>query len=222
MGFRTFHLQHHRYQGEFSRDADLAGPLEAKWVGGSPLRKTLWLFVFFFIEGVVRPARVKEQIKLWDRWVVINLITELSFLAAFTYFAGLGALEYLALSTFFCVGLHPVGARWIQEHYLVKPGQETYSYYGPMNRFCFNVGFHNEHHDMMMVPWSKLPLLKKMAPGFYEPLHSHRSWTKLLFQFIFTPELNLYSRAVRPSRAETLAQNDAEKVPFLMPTKQVS
>jgi sphingolipid delta-4 desaturase len=102
-----------------------------------------------------------------------------------------------------------VGARWIQEHYVMVPGQETYSYYGPLNKFCYNVGYHNEHHDLMMVPWSKLPELKRMAPEFYDNLYAHQSWTKLLLKFIFTPELNLYSRVVRPSREERNRTNAA-------------
>ena len=82
------------------------------------------------------------------------------------HFAGWTALGYLFLSSAFAIGLHPVGARWIQEHYLTFPGnQETFSYYGPMNVFALNVGYHNEHHDLMRVPWSRLPALKAHGAG---------------------------------------------------------
>ena len=87
------------------------------------------------------------------------------------------ALAYLALSTFFALGLHPVGGRWIQEHYETRKGQETYSYYGPLNRTCFNMGYHNEHHDFAGIPWNNLPKLKKLAPDYYDSLASYRSWT---------------------------------------------
>ena len=56
------------------------------------------------------------------------------------------------------MGLHPLGARWIQEHYLVHGEQETTSYYGILNVPALNVGYHNEHHDFPSVPWNRLPL----------------------------------------------------------------
>ena len=62
-------------------------------------------------------------------------------------FCGWAGFLYLTLSFFFSLGLHPVGARWIQEHYTYDFDQETTSYYGPINRVALNMGYHNEHHD---------------------------------------------------------------------------
>ena len=66
-----------------------------------------------------------------------------------------------------------------------------------MNVLALNVGYHNEHHDLMRVPWSRLPALKRMAPELYEPLHSHSSWSALLWRFLTDPGITLYSRVVR-------------------------
>jgi sphingolipid delta-4 desaturase len=113
---------------------------------------------------------------------------------------GPGALLYLGLSFFFSIGLHPLGARWIQEHYLTSPPQETYSYYGPLNTVALNVGFHNEHHDCPSVPWNRLPRMTVIAPEWYDTLVSHRSWSRLLWRFLSDPEISLFSRMVRKNR----------------------
>jgi sphingolipid delta-4 desaturase len=199
MSFRTYHLLHHKYQGDLDYDADLPGPTEARLVGNSSLRKTIWLLFFFAVEGIVRPFRLKKKVRVIDAWSITNTLAMLAVSAAVVYFAGWQALLYLVLSTIFSVGLHPVGARWIQEHFVMRVGQETYSYYGPWNRVAFNVGYHNEHHDLMTVPWSRLPRLRSIAPEFYDGLYAHRSWTRLLFRFLFDRKLTLYSRVVRPS-----------------------
>jgi sphingolipid delta-4 desaturase len=212
MSFRKYHLLHHKYQGELALDADLPSPVEARLVGDSPLRKAIWLFFFFLVEAF-RPMRLKT-VKLIDGWALTNLFAMIVVSVAVVALAGWQALLYLALSTVFGVGLHPLGARWIQEHFVIRPGQETNSYYGPLNRVAFNVGYHYEHHDLMTVPWSRLPRLRAMAPEFYEGLFAHRSWTRLLFQFLFDRRLTLHSRVVRPDSAshDAVAASDRKTV----------
>jgi sphingolipid 4-desaturase/C4-monooxygenase len=195
ISFRKYHLLHHRFQGDLELDADLASPTEARFVGNSSLRKALWL-LSFFVWQAARVPRLK-RIRMWDRWYAANLIIQIAFVAALWLGAGWPAVLYLTLSSIFAIGLHPVGARWIQEHYLTLPNQETFSYYGPLNWVAFNVGYHNEHHDLMTVAWSRLPRIRADAPEFYASLHAHHSWTRLLFRFILDPSLSLYSRRVR-------------------------
>ena len=199
IGFRNYHLLHHQYQGEYDWDADLAGPIEARLVSNVWWRKALWLFFFAVIEGVIRPSRV-NKVALFEGWALFNAAVSLGVAAVVTVVWGWGALLYLGLSLIASIGLHPIGARWIQEHYVVKPGQETYSYYGPNNMLALNVGYHNEHHDFMMVPWNNLPKLNKMAPEYYDDLAFHDSYSKLLMRFLFDTNLSLYSRTIRDSR----------------------
>lgn len=205
IAFRKYHLLHHAHQGEEELDADLASPAEARLVGRSAWRKALWL-LFFWAAQAARVRRLR-RVALVDRWYVANAVVQVAFLVAVGRWAGAGALAYLALGSIFSIGLHPLGARWIQEHYLTgararETGQETFSYYGPLNVVALNVGYHNEHHDLMRVPWSRLPALKRLAPELYEPLECHRSWTRLLLRFILDPSLSLHSRAVRSSEGE--------------------
>jgi len=197
MSFRKYHIMHHRYQGELGRDADLPGEFEARLAGNKPWGKALWLFGFAGFQGF-RVPRLKKYIQLYDNWFALNVVAASLYLLAILALAGWGSLIYLFLSSIFAIGLHPLGARWIQEHYLVAPPQETYSYYGAANIVAFNVGYHNEHHDFMAVPWSRLPKVRDMAPEYYNGLHYHTSWTALLFKFLFDPRLSLYSRVVRP------------------------
>ena len=132
-----------------------------------------------------------------------NLVIQVAFMVTVVLLVGAKAFGFLALASIFAIGLHPAGGRWLQEHYLTFPGdQETFSYYGPMNRVAFNVGYHNEHHDLMRVPWSRLPALRRLAPELYEPLHHHTSWSRLVLRFIFDPSLSLYSRVTRIEQSE--------------------
>lgn len=212
ISFRKYHLLHHNYQGSESLDADLAAPFEAKLIGNTAFGKAMWLLLFPVFQALRIPRL--NKIKFIDRWYVANFIVEFAFDGLVIYYFGWMSFLYLALATFFSVGLHPVGARWIQEHFLTQAPQETYSYYGPMNAVAFNVGYHNEHHDLMRVPWARLPEVKRLAPEFYDSLYFHTSWTRLLLQFIFDPKLSLYSRVVRkPTERDSELANSAPVVP---------
>ena len=177
VGFRKYHLKHHAFQGNHDLDADLPGFTEAKLIGNGIIGKAIWL-LFFPIFQVTRTARLKE-IQFSNKWTWINLFTLILFDIAIFFFFGPKILVYFVASFFFSVGLHPLGARWIQEHFLVAEPQETYSYYGWLNKISFNVGYHNEHHDFSYVPWNNLPKIRAIAPEYYNTLVYHESWTKL-------------------------------------------
>jgi len=199
VSFRSYHLKHHSFQGHYDLDADLASRWEARVIGNTFLGKSLWLLLFPLFQAL-RPPRLKE-IPFANFWTFVNWAAVFAFDFVIIYFLGWNSFLYFVFSFFFSIGLHPLGARWIQEHYLTYPPQETYSYYGPINIIALNVGFHNEHHDFPSVPWNNLPLLKKGAPDFYDNLHYHKSWFKLWLQFLFDPNLSLFSRMVRTNRA---------------------
>ncbi len=199
ISFKNYHLKHHAYQGVHELDADLPDFWEAKLINNYFIGKAIWLLLFPFFQAI-RTIRCIE-LAVIDRYVVANIVFQIAFDALIVYTMGWAALGYLGASFMFSVGLHPLGARWIQEHYLVlDKNQETYSYYGSLNGINMNVGFHNEHHDMPSVPWNNLPKLKAAAPEFYDHLKYHTSFTKLFFTFLFSQEVGLYSRIVRKER----------------------
>ena len=200
ISFERYHIKHHSFQGVHELDADLPDHWEARLINNRFLGKVVWLLFYPFFQ-VFRVSRLKE-IKPFDGWTALNFALQFVFIAAIWLWIGPRALVYLLLSFFFSVGLHPLGARWIQEHYLVHQEQETYSYYGVLNHVAFNVGYHNEHHDFPSIPWNKLPQIRKTAPDYYNTLHYHTSWTKLFFRFLFDREISLYSRIVRSERGK--------------------
>lgn len=198
VSFERYHIKHHSFQGIHELDADLPNYWEAKLINNYFIGKVLWL-LFYPVFQVFRISRLKE-IKPFDGWVALNWGVQIGFIVLIIVLWGPKAILFLLMSFFFSVGLHPLGARWIQEHYLTHGNQETYSYYGPLNNVAFNVGYHNEHHDFPSIPWNRLPKIREGAPAFYNTLYYHTSWTKLFFRFLFDKELSLYSRVVRKDR----------------------
>jgi sphingolipid 4-desaturase/C4-monooxygenase len=201
VSFQRYHLKHHAFQGIYDLDADLPSYWEARVIGNSAVAKALWLLLFPLFQ-VARTPRV--EIPMFDLWIVLNVLVQLAFDVALYWYLGPRAFLYLLASFFFSVGLHPLGARWIQEHYTVSAPQETYSYYGPLNKMACNVGYHNEHHDFPSIPWNLLPRVRETAPEVYNSLVYHTSWTKLLFRFIFDSRITLYSRRVRVDRNKVI------------------
>lgn len=126
--------------------------------------------------------------------MALNWLVNLTILATIVAFAGWKPIAFLAFASICSIGLHPLGARWIQEHYPTQPFQATYSYYGIANRFAFAIGYHVEHHDFPSVPWSKLPALKAMAPEYYDTLFAYTSYSELLKDFIFERKWSLANR----------------------------
>jgi sphingolipid delta-4 desaturase len=200
VSFERYHIKHHSFQGVHELDADLPNRWEARLINNYFIGKIIWLLFYPFFQ-VFRVSRLKE-IRPFDKWIALNFVMQVIFIVAIYMFFGPKAIMFLLFSFFFSVGLHPLGARWIQEHYLTHEEQETYSYYGVLNTVAFNVGYHNEHHDFPSIPWNKLPQIRETAPGFYNTLYYHTSWTKLFFRFLFDREISLYSRVVRKERGK--------------------
>ena len=198
VSFERYHIKHHSFQGVHELDGDLPNHWEARLINNYFIGKVIWLLFYPFFQ-LFRISRLKE-IKPFDKWIALNWAVQIAFVCLVAVWAGPKALVFMVLSFFFSVGLHPLGARWIQEHYLTHGEQETYSYYGVFNHIAFNVGYHNEHHDFPSIPWNRLPQIKNTAPAFYDSLSYHTSWTKLFFRFLFDKEISLYSRIVRKNR----------------------
>lgn len=196
--FRGYHLAHHKRQGERGRDADLPSEREARWVGRSGVRKAVWLS-FQIVAYAVRPWCVRPEPLTLS--LAANWATQAVWNAAIVLAGGWSSLAYLALSVLLAGGMffHPCAGHFVAEHYLLheEGGQETFSYYGPLNWLTWNVGYHVEHHDLSNVPGSRLPSVRAIAPEFYSGLRTCPSWTGAMWRFVTDPRVGLDRRVVR-------------------------
>lgn len=204
ISFKRYHAEHHKYQGEEGIDADLPTEWEGR-IFSNKFTKLLFLVfqVFFY---AFRPLVVNP--KKPGLWELYNWIICAAYDFAIYYYGGRAGLAYLLVGTFLGAGVHPVAGHFIAEHYEFILGYETYSYYGVLNWVTFNVGLHNEHHDFPFIPGSRLHQLHDLAPEFYDNLPSHKSWVKVLYDYVMDPNINAYSRVKR----RTLEDDDLKKL----------
>lgn len=194
--FRRYHLDHHKYQGETDVDTDVPTAAEGAVVGNNPVLKAGWVFIqslFYALRPLITAGKAPSTLEL------INGLFCFAFDWGVYRLCGdniLGPL-YLVASTLLGMGLHPMAGHFVAEHYTFVRGQETYSYYGPLNWLSFYVGYHNEHHDMCNVPGTKLRELRDAAPEEYESLPVHHSWTKVIWRYITSPLMTPFSRVRR-------------------------
>lgn len=192
MTFRRHHMTHHLGMGVLGTDNDLPTWLERRLVGNRSIPKLLWLLSYPLVGAFLRGFLRRP-----NRWEVLNVTLQLAFDVLVLCWIGPWGLLYLALSTFFSASLHPIAGHFIHEHYLWDEAQETYSYYGPLNRVTLNMGYHVEHHDFTQIPGKNLPALHALARPYYAGLTSHRSWTKIFWTFVTDERLSHGSRFVR-------------------------
>ena len=184
-------------QGVDGGDVDLPTLLEASYVAGFAA-KMVWGLLYLIIYGV-RPLLVRPKpANLQD---LLNWVLVLGFDAAVLYFWGVKSMVYLLIGSLLGGSmLHPMAGHLIAEHYMFEKGQETYSYYGPLNAISYNVGYHNEHHDFPQIPQTRLHRLREIAPEYYANLRSHSSWCWVIWAFLTDPTIGPWTRMHRPER----------------------
>ncbi|KAJ3215299.1 hypothetical protein HK099_006427 [Clydaea vesicula] len=204
--FKPYHMDHHRFQGVDGVDTDLPTTIEGRLLSSTPGKAFFALFQIFFY--AIRPMAIKQY--PFTRYHVLNLTYILGVDYLIYKYLGdgsFGVLVYLLASTVMAgCGLHPCAAHFIAEHFVFTGEAETYSYYGILNFFCWNVGYHNEHHDFPFVAWSKLPEIRRIAAEYYDTLPYHESWPMVTFQFVFGKNYSVWNRV---KRKEKISHNNA-------------
>lgn len=130
-------MDHHKYQGVEGVDTDLPTDLEAR-LFSTRLGK-FFFATFQVVFYAIRPMVVKVQ--PLTAYHLLNVVYILLWDLMMISCWGWGSIIYLLVSTLIAgSGLHPCAAHFIAEHYVFTGDWETYSYYGWLNFFCFNVG----------------------------------------------------------------------------------
>jgi len=192
--FRRYHLEHHSGQGVVDIDMDVPTFAEGR-IFTSKLGRLLFLTLQPFFYGL-RPLIVKPKAPSMievENWVVV-IISNIFVATQW----GSTAYFYLLGGTLLGMSLHPLSGHFVAEHFEFVKGQETYSYYGPLNYLTYNVGYHNEHHDFPKVPGRLLPRVKALAPEWYA-MPSYSSWPRVMCDFVMNDNISLYSRIKRKS-----------------------
>ena len=198
--FRYYHNSHHQELTREHGDPDVPSELEAKFTCTGKLAKLFWLQTNL-ITYLIRPMFIKKMPITY--YLCINWVVQLTFNVMFYIMYGSGPFLYLILSAFLAGGIHPLAAHFITEHYNF-PGmpneQETSSYYGPLNIFLWNAGYHVEHHDFKSIPWTRLHRLREIAPEYYNNLFTFDSYVNTIYSFIFDDRINGYCRVRRKAK----------------------
>ena len=196
VAFRGYHIEHHKFQGVEGVDTDIPSNLECRLVRGT-LSKIIWASCQI-LAYALRPCLIRLQ--TFTPTHLANFVVQIAFDLAIYHHWGWRPLAYNVLTILLAGGLHPCAGHFISEHYVfphLSKVQETYSYYGPLNKLTWNVGYHNEHHDFPYVAWTRLPALRAAAPEFYDSLQTCDSWVGVIYDYIFRPEIGPFNRVKR-------------------------
>lgn len=197
--FKPYHMDHHQFQGVDGVDTDIPHAIELNYITNA-IGKIVWIFAQPLCYAL-RPMLIKP--KPFRFWEGLNWVVQVAFNGAILYYLGVKSFTYLIAGTLMGLGMHPSAGHFIAEHYEFVAGFETYSYYGVANYLNFNVGYHNEHHDFPKIPWSKLPMVRKIAPEFYDHLPCYSSYvTEVFWPYITDPNLGVWCRVKRKASAK--------------------
>jgi len=197
------------YNSKIHQDPETPSKLEVQFVHGAGIKI---LYLCFYPLIYVYRLLSRHSIP-FTRFLLWNIIWQTLFNLYIWYSYGTIVLGYLVFSSYvgFCP-LHPFAIHLLMQHQKLDPkltsNKHTYSYYGMVNLFMFNMGYHRERHDHPKVPWSQLPLVRQLyyyselfppvnqfpSPNYY---HSYHSTLQVIHDFIYTSDMTLQSTVCR-------------------------
>lgn len=214
---KQHHPKHHRHTGIYGVDPETPSDYE-KTAFRTHLGKIVWMIAGPFFTAFNYPPRGYKKDEKLKTHAICNTISQFIFTSLVAHFCGLRMAFYLIFSFFVILNFHPIAGERLSDHshlfkmkdiqiFEERNGMKnrgvqleslgTFSYYGPINKITFNAGYHVEHHDFPSIPGSKLPLVRKIAPEFYNSLPYYTSRTRAIWNFITEPSFGPWSLFAR-------------------------
>lgn len=206
---------HHRYLNDYARDYEWWD----RCLVTSLKSKPLWRFAEALLHLLPAGPIVRDLLVDWLGGQDANrclerrdlpvgfkyflMATSISLYLVAWQFLGWGAALYLAWSISIMVGNWGITFKGqsIAEHNVHDDGK-TFSNYGWINLLLFNSGYHDEHHTFPQVPWFYLPVVRKLAPEYFQNSSglSYFGWWWCWASSGFRPEkFNRYTKLVDTS-----------------------
>lgn len=204
IGFGRYHKDHHTFMGDSLHDPDIPTMWEINFFN-TFYKKLIYILFMPFFYGLRPYFKTPKNPNSYE---ILNLVSCFVYGFLIAYCFSFKAFMYLLLSTYFGLSIHPTSAHVMAEHYEFFKGQDTYSYYGWINYFNFNMGYHIEHHDFPNIPWNKLPQVRKIAPEFYDTLPVIDSYFTVIYKYIFDDDTGPWSRIAIDSYNNIMGDND--------------
>lgn len=193
-GFTAEHFAFHN--SSIYKDPEDPSELELTHINGAGMKLAyLALYPLFYVHRLLFRHTIT-----FTRYLVWNVALQLFFNTCILYWYGGWALFYVLASTY--VGMspaHPCAFHFITSHRQcvdtvdLNPQTRTYSYYGIMNAFTLNAGYHRERHLFRNVPWSRLPLIRQLYFFSDSPTAYYDSVLQAIHDFIFNPGMTLHT-----------------------------
>jgi sphingolipid delta-4 desaturase len=174
-------------------DPDLPTQLEINLLSSFP-GKLLNILMMPFVYSL-RPLFVHSKAPNFFEILNVVAVFYVDYLC-YTYISP-AALGWLLIGSYCSLTVHWTSGHLIGEHFEFLYRMETYDYFGWANYTNLNLGYHMEHHDFPMIPWTRLPILRKMAPEYYEHLPHHTSYLTVWFRYLVDNYMGPYSRISR-------------------------
>jgi fatty acid desaturase len=171
--WKWFHLTHHKYNNDAKKNGIVNDPVTFYRFSEPGVRENVWMYCVYGVwrdlTGITandasctnriqinHPDRLRTEVWAFGLW----------FLALFVCNVWYGAF-YIAV---YLLSLVLNQANSYGEHYLATDpanfrSDSVGSYSWWFNTFCFNSGYHQEHHVRPGVHWTKLPELTFSLPS---------------------------------------------------------